>query len=49
MKLLALVRSVFQDSARMYIAPLVEAIKGMRAEHQQLGRGMGQNDPKTKP
>jgi hypothetical protein len=49
MKFLAQVRRIFRDSVRMYFAPLVGAIKGIRAEYARLDREIGHSGPEPKP
>lgn len=36
-------RRIFRDSVRMYFAPLVGAVKGIRAEYQRIDREIERN------
>ena len=43
MKFAMQVRRIFQDSVLMYFAPLVGAIKGIRAEYMRADRAVERN------
>jgi hypothetical protein len=43
MKLPAMLRRILRDSIRMYFAPLVGAVKGIRAEYLRVDRDIERN------